>query len=107
MSVGGVQWRRGYGSSSPGRRTSEQVPSAPPAPPQQDHLTAEEGDFTAGEGASGEGASNQGGGMIENLHSEFDLDNTTEVWPPVPLATREAPEAEPGTGAAGVWKATP
>ena len=60
-----------------------------------------------GEGASGEGASNPGGGRMEGLDSKFDLDNMTEVWPPVPPAPREAPATEPGSGVAGVWKATP
>ena len=41
------------------------------------------------------------------MNSESDLDNMTEVWPPVPAATREAPAVEPGVGAAGVRKATP
>ena len=41
------------------------------------------------------------------MDSEFDLDNMTEVWPPVPPATLGAPAAEPGAGAAGVRKATP
>ena len=35
---------------------------------------------------------------MEDLYSESDLD-MTEVWPPVPPATRKAPAAEPGTGA--------
>ena len=47
----------------------EQVPSAPPAPPQQLPPIAEEGDSTAGEGAigeraSGKGASSKGGGEM-------------------------------------------
>ena len=78
---------------------------APPATKQLPPIT-DEGESTAGEGASGEGASSQGGGRTENLDSESDLD-MTEVWPPVPPATCEAPAAEPGAGAAGVWKATP
>ena len=49
---------------------------------------------------SGEGASSEGGGRVEDLCSESDL-NTTEVWPPVPPATRKAPAAEPGAGAGG------
>ena len=106
-SAGGVQWRRDYGSPSPIRRTPEQVPSSPPAPPQQLPPIAEEGQSTAGEGASGEGASNQGGGRMEGLDSECDLDNMTEVWSPVPPATREAAAAEPGAGVTGVRKATP
>ena len=79
MSTGGVPCRRGYGSPSPGRHTPEQVPSAPPAPPQQLHPTAEEGESTAGEGANGLGASNQGVGRMEALNSESDLDNMAEV----------------------------
>ena len=59
------------------------------------------------EGASGEGASSQGRRRVENLDSESNLDNMTEVWPPVPSATREVPAEEPGAGAAGVQKATP
>ena len=78
-SAGGVEWRRDYGSPSPGRRTPEKVPSAPPAPPQQLPPIAKEGESTAGEGASGEGASNQGEGRMEDLDSESDLDNMTEV----------------------------
>ena len=50
MNAGGVQWRKGYGSPSPGRRTPEQVPSAPPAPPQQLPSIVEEGECTAREG---------------------------------------------------------
>ena len=80
--------------------TWQHVPSAPPAPPQQLSPIAEEGESTAGEGASGEGASSQGGGKVENLYSESDLD-MTEVWPPVPPATREMSAAEPGAGAGG------
>ena len=53
------------------------------------------------EDASGKGASSQGGGRVEDLDSESDPD-MTKVWPPVPLATREAPTAEPGVGAEGV-----
>ena len=79
----------------------------PPTPPQQLPTNAEEGESTGMEGASGEGASNQGGGRMEELDSESNLDNITEVWPPVPPATREAPVAESGAGAAGVRKATP
>ena len=37
---------------------------------------------------------------MEDLDSESDLD-MTEVWPPVPPATREVPVAEPGFGAGG------
>ena len=70
-------------------------------------LLAKEGESTAGEGASGEGASNQGGRRVQGLDSEFNLGNAAEVWPPVLPATREAPAAELGIGAAGVWKATP
>ena len=44
---------------------------------------------------------------MKNLDSESDLAGMTEVWPPVPPATHEAPEAEPGAGAAGVRKAIP
>ena len=43
---------------------------------------------------------------MEDLNSEPDLDNMTEVWPPVLPATREAPAAEPRAGAAEVRKAT-
>ena len=43
---------------------------------------------------------------MEDLDNEFDPD-MTEVWPPVPPATREVPAAEPGAGAGGVRKATP
>ena len=68
---------------------------------------AKEGESTAGEGASGEGASNQGGRRVQGLDSEFNLGNAAEVWPPVLPATREAPAAELGAGAAGVRKATP
>ena len=46
--TGGVQWRRGYGSPSPGRRTPEQVPSAPPAPSQQLPPIAEGGVYNGG-----------------------------------------------------------
>ena len=60
-SAGGVRWRRGYGSPSTGLRTPEQIPFAPPAPPQQLPPIAKEGESTAGEGASGEGVSIQGG----------------------------------------------
>ena len=79
----------------------------PPTPPQQLPTNAEEGESTGTEGASGEGASNQGGGRMEESDSESNLDNITEVCPPVPPATREAPAAESGAGAAGVRKATP
>ena len=76
-------------------------------PPQQLSHVAEEGESTAGEGANRKGASSQGGGRVEDLYSESDLD-ITEVWPPVPPATREVPAAEPGAGAeGGVRKATP
>ena len=37
---------------------------------------------------------------MEDLYSESDLD-TTEVWPPVPPATREVPAAVFGAGAGG------
>ena len=80
--------------------TWQHVPSASPAPPQQLSHIAEEGESTAGEGASGEGASNQGRGKVEDLYSEFDLD-MTEIWPPVPPVTPEAPAVEPGAGAGG------
>ena len=53
-----------------------------------------------GEGASGEGASSQGGESVEDLYSESDL-HTTEVWLPMPPATREVPAAEPGAGVGG------
>ena len=43
---------------------------------------------------------------MEGLDSKSILD-MTEVWPSVPSATREAPAAEPGAGAAGVRKAAP
>ena len=111
-STRGIQWRRGYGSPLTGRRTPEQVPFTPPAPPQQLPPIAEEGESTAGESASEEGtieerASSQGGGRMEDLDSESNLDNMTKLWPPVPPVTHEAPAAEPGAGAAGVRKATP
>ena len=93
----GVQWRRGYGN------TSEQVPSAPLAPPQQLPI-AEEGKSTAGKGASEEGASSQGKGRMKGLDRQTDPD-MMEVWPPVLPETYEAPAAE--TGASGVRKATP
>ena len=84
--------------------TWQHVPSAPPAPPQQLPPIAEEGESTAREGASGEDASNQGGRGVKDFYSVSDL-NMTEVWPLVPLATREAPAAEPraraGEGAEG------
>ena len=84
----------------------QHAPSAP-APPQQLPPIAEEGESKAGKGASGEGASSQGGKRVEDLYRKSDLD-MTEVWPPVPPATREAPAAKPGTGAGGrVRKATP
>ena len=38
---------------------------------------------------------------MEDLDSESNLDNMTEVWPPVPPATREAPAVELRVGAAG------
>ena len=41
------------------------------------------------------------------MDSESNLDSMTAAWPPVPPATREAPEAVPGAGAAGVRKAIP
>ena len=37
---------------------------------------------------------------MEDLNSESDLD-MTKVWPPVPLATREALAVESGAGAGG------
>ena len=43
---------------------------------------------------------------MEDLDSKSHPD-MTEVWPPVPPATREAPVAEPGAGAEGVRKAIP
>ena len=85
--------------------TKQHVPSAPPAPPQQLPPIAKEGKSTAGEGAIGEGASSQGGGRVEDSDSESDPD-MTEVYPPEPPATREAPAAEPGAMAGGVRKAT-
>ena len=65
--------------------------------------SAEEGESTAEEGVSGEGASSQGRGRMEDLDSESSESNLdmTEVWPPVPPATREAPAAEPGAEAEG------
>ena len=86
--------------------TLKHVPSAAPAPPQQLPPIAGEGESIAEEGASGEGASSQGGGSVEDLYSESNLD-MTEVWRPVPPATREAPAAEPGAGAEEVQKAPP
>ena len=106
-SAGDVRWQRGRGSPSRGRRTPEQIPSASPALPQQLPPIVKEGESTAGEGASGEGASNQGGRRVQGLDSEFNPGNAAEVWPPVLPATREAPAAEIGAGAAGVRKATP
>ena len=106
-SAGGARRPGGYGSPPPSRRTPEQIPSASPALPQQLPPIAKEGGSTAGEGASGEGASNQVGRRVQGLASEFDLGNAAEVWPPVLPATREAPAAELGAGAAGVQKATP
>ena len=106
-SAGDVQMGRGYGSPWPDRCTPEKEPSTPPTPPQQLPPVVEEGESTAGEGASGKGASNQGGGRMKNLDSESDLAGMMKVWPPVPPAKHEAPEAEPGAGAAGVRKATP
>ena len=38
---------------------------------------------------------------MEDLDDESDP-YMTKVWPPVPLAMREAPAAEPGAGAEGV-----
>ena len=61
---------------------------------------------TAGEGESGEGASSQGEIRAEDLDSESDLD-MTEVWPPVPPATREASATEPGARTGGVAKGQP
>ena len=43
---------------------------------------------------------------MEALYSKSDLD-MTEVWPPVPPATREAPSAEPGDGAGGGAEGNP
>ena len=86
--------------------TWQHVPSAPPAPPQQLPPFVEEGEPTAGECASGEGASSQGGGRMEDLYSESDID-MTEVWPPVPPATREAPAAEPGARVEGGAEGNP
>ena len=71
------------------------MPSALPATPQQLPAIAEKGESTSGEGASGEGASNQDGGRMEDLDSESDFDSMTELWPPMPPATREVPAAEP------------
>ena len=106
-SAGDVRWQGGCGSPSRGRRTPEQIPSASPALPQQLPPIVKEGEPTAGEGASGEGASNQGGRRVQGLDSEFNPGNAAEVWPPELPATREAPAAEIGAGAAGVRKATP
>ena len=77
--------------------TWQHVPCALPAPPQQLPPSTEEEESTAGEGASEEGAC---GGRMEDLDCESDLE-MTEVWPPVPPATREAPAAKPGAGAGG------
>ena len=90
--VGGAQWQRDSGSQPPGRRTPEQVPSAPPAPQQHLPPIAEVGESTAGQGASEEGASSQDGGRTVGLDSESDLD-MTRVGPVLP-ATRKAPAAE-------------
>ena len=54
----------------------------------------------AGEGASGEGTPSQGGGSVEDLYCESDLD-ITEAWPSVASATREVPAAGPGARAGG------
>ena len=81
--------------------TWQHVPSAPPAPPPQVPPISEEGESTAGEGAS-----SQGEERVENLYRESDLD-MTEVWPPVPPATREAPAVEPGAGAGGSAEGNP
>ena len=43
---------------------------------------------------------------MEDLYSESDPD-MTEVWPPVPPATREAPAVEPGPGARGGAEGNP
>ena len=43
---------------------------------------------------------------MENLYSESVLD-MTEVWPPMPPATRETPAAKPGAGAGGGVEGTP
>ena len=43
---------------------------------------------------------------MEDFDGKSDLD-MTEVWPPVPPATSEAPAAKPGAGAGGVHKSTP
>ena len=102
---GGAQWKRGYGSPSPGRRTPEQVPPAPPAPQQHLPPIAEEGGSTAGEGASGESASSQDGGRVADLDSESDL-GMTGVGPVLP-ATRKAPAAEAGAGTGGVAEGNP
>ena len=59
--------------------TWQHVSPAPPAPPQQLPPIAEEGESTAGEGTSGKGASSQGGGRVDDLYSESDLD-MREVW---------------------------
>ena len=56
-SAKGVQWPRNYENPSSGPRIPEQIPSAPPAPLQQQSPIAEEGETTAGESASREGAS--------------------------------------------------
>ena len=88
--------------------TWQHVPSAPLAPPQQLPPIAKEGESTAGEGASEEGASSRGRGRVESLYNEYDLDNMTEVRPPVPPATCETPAAEPRAGAGwGLRKANP
>ena len=80
--------------------TWQHVPSAPPAPLQQLPLITKEGESTAGEGAGGEGTPSQGGGWLDDLDSESNLD-LKEVWPPVLPAPREAPAAEPGVGVGG------
>ena len=86
--------------------TWQYVPSAPPAPPQHLSPLLKETEPTAGEGASGEGASRQGGGKVEDFYSEFNFD-MTGVWPPVPPATHEAPEVEPGAGPGGGAEGNP
>ena len=54
------------------------------------------------------GGGRERGGRIKSrrredaLDNEPILDNMTEVWPPVPPATREVVAAEPGAGATGV-----
>ena len=64
------------------------------------------GGVYSGGGCERGGASSQGGGSIQDLDSESNLDNMTEVRPPVPPAMCEEPAAETGAGAAGVRKTT-